>query len=224
MSQTALVTGSNRGIGLEFCKQLKQRGFDVIATCRTASSELQALDVEVIENVEVSDPTSLNALVDKLAGRQIDWLINNAGIAGGLGLSDINVAAVESFKRQYEVNSLGPLLTTQILSGNLTSGSKVGLVTSRMGSIADNDSGGSYAYRMSKAALNAAGKSLSIDLKPQGIAVGILHPGWVRTDMTGHGGLIDTDESVDGLLKRMDELSLDNTGTFWHTNGEVLPW
>jgi len=224
MSQTALVTGSNRGIGLEFCKQLKQRGFDVIATCRTASSELQALDVEVIENVEVSDPTSLNALVDKLAGRQIDWLINNAGIAGGLGLSDINVAAVESFKRQYEVNSLGPLLTTQILSGNLTSGSKVGLVTSRMGSIADNDSGGSYAYRMSKAALNAAGKSLSIDLKPQGIAVGILHPGWVRTDMTGHGGLIDTDESVDGLLKRMDELSLENTGTFWHTNGEVLPW
>jgi len=224
MSQIALVTGSNRGIGLEFCKQLKQRGFDVIATCRKASSELQALDVEVIENVEVSDPTSLNALVDKLAGRQIDWLINNAGIAGGLGLSDINVAAVESFKRQYEVNSLGPLLTTQILSGNLTSGSKVGLVTSRMGSIADNDSGGSYAYRMSKAALNAAGKSLSIDLKPQGIAVGILHPGWVRTDMTGHGGLIDTDESVDGLLKRMDELSLDNTGTFWHTNGEVLPW
>jgi NAD(P)-dependent dehydrogenase (short-subunit alcohol dehydrogenase family) len=224
MSQTALVTGSNRGIGLEFCKQLKQRGFDVIATCRKVSKELEALDVEVIENVEVSDPASLNALVEKLAGRQIDWLINNAGIAGGLGLSDINVKAVESFKRQYEVNSLGPLLTTQILSGNLVDGSKVGLVTSRMGSIADNDSGGSYAYRMSKAALNAAGKSLSIDLKPQGIAVGILHPGWVRTDMTGHGGLIDTDESVDGLLKRMDELNLGNTGTFWHTNGEVLPW
>lgn len=224
MSQTALVTGSNRGIGLEFCTQLKQRGFDVIATCRKASKELESLGVEVIENVEVSDPASLNVLVEKLAGRQIDWLINNAGIAGGLGLSDINVEAVESFKRQYEVNSLGPLLATQILSGNLANGSKVGLVTSRMGSIADNDSGGSYAYRMSKAALNAAGKSLSIDLKPQGIAVGILHPGWVRTDMTGHGGLIDTDESVDGLLKRMDELNLDNTGTFWHTNGEVLPW
>jgi NAD(P)-dependent dehydrogenase (short-subunit alcohol dehydrogenase family) len=224
MSQTALVTGSNRGIGLEFCKQLKQRGFDVIATCRQASEELKALNIEVIENVEVSDPTSLQALVVKLNGRQIDWLINNAGIAGGLGLNDIDVAAVESFKRQYEVNSLGPLLTTQILSGNLIEGSKVGLVTSRMGSIADNDSGGSYAYRMSKAALNAAGKSLSIDLKPQGIAVGILHPGWVRTDMTGHGGLIDTDESVSGLLARMDELNLDNSGTFWHTNGEILPW
>ena len=188
MSQTALVTGSNRGIGLEFCTQLKQRGFDVIATCRKASKELNALGVEVIENVEVSDPTSLQALAAKLAGRPIDWLINNAGIAGSLGLSDIDVAAVESFKRQYEVNSLGPLLTTQILSNNLGDGSKVGLVTSRMGSIADNDSGGSYAYRMSKAALNAAGKSLSIDLKPLVIAVAILHPGWVRTDMTGQGG------------------------------------
>ena len=224
MSQTALVTGSNRGIGLEFCTQLKQRGFDVIATCRKSTKELDALGVEVIEKVDVSDPISLQALAAKLVGRPIEWLINNAGIAGGLDLSDIDVAAVESFKRQYEVNSLGPLLTTQILSGNLVEGSKVGLVTSRMGSIADNDSGGSYAYRMSKAALNAAGKSLSIDLKPLGIAVAILHPGWVRTDMTGHGGLIDTDESVSGLLARMDELNLDNSGTFWHTNGEVLPW
>lgn len=223
-NQTALVTGSNRGIGLEFCTQLKQQGFDVIATCRHSSPELDALDVEVIEDVEVSDVNSLKALADKLDGRHIDWLINNAGIAGGLGLSDINVEAVESFKRQYEVNSLGPLLTTQTLVNNLSEGSKVGLVTSRMGSIEDNDSGGSYAYRMSKAALNAAGKSLSIDLKPQGIAVAILHPGWVRTDMTGHGGLINTDESVSGLLKRMEELTLDTSGTFWHTNGEILPW
>jgi NAD(P)-dependent dehydrogenase (short-subunit alcohol dehydrogenase family) len=224
MAQTALVTGSNRGIGLEFCTQLKQRGFDVIATCRHGSPALEALGVEVIEGVEVSEPDSLKELVEKLDGRKIDWLINNAGIAGGLGLSDINVEALDSFKRMYEVNSLGPLLVTNALLGNLGDGSKVGLITSRMGSIDDNDSGGSYAYRMSKAALNAAGKSLSIDLKPRGIAVGILHPGWVRTDMTGHGGLIDTDESVDGLLKRMDGLNLENSGTFWHTNGEVLPW
>jgi NAD(P)-dependent dehydrogenase (short-subunit alcohol dehydrogenase family) len=224
MAQTALVTGSSRGIGLEFCTQLKHRGFDVIATCRKATPELEALGVDIIENVEVSDPDSLQALVSTLAGRKIDWLINNAGIAGGLGLNDINTSSVESFKRMYEVNSLGPLLVTNALMDNLGEGSKVGLVTSRMGSIADNDSGGSYAYRMSKAALNAAGKSLSIDLKPNGIAVGILHPGWVRTDMTGHGGLIDPDESVDGLLKRMDELDLSNSGTFWHTNGDVLPW
>ena len=141
-----------------------------------------------------------------------------------LVLNDISTTAIESFKRMFEVNSLGPLLVTHALMGNLSKGSKVGLVTSRKGSIADNDSGGSYAYRMSKSALNAAGKSLSIDLKPQGIAIAILHPGWVRTDMTGHGGLINTDESVNGLLKRMDALDLSNSGTFWHTNGEELPW
>jgi NAD(P)-dependent dehydrogenase (short-subunit alcohol dehydrogenase family) len=124
----------------------------------------------------------------------------------------------------YEVNSLGPLLTTQALVGNLGEGSKVGIITSRMGSIDDNDSGGSYGYRMSKAAVNAAGKSLSIDLKPKGIAVAILHPGWVRTDMTGHNGLIDTDESACGLLDRMEELTLETSGSFWHTNGELLPW
>jgi NAD(P)-dependent dehydrogenase (short-subunit alcohol dehydrogenase family) len=166
----------------------------------------------------------LATLADKLKGRHIDWLINNAGIAGGLGLSDIDVDAIESFKRMYEVNSLGPLLTTQTLLNNLGDGSKVGIITSRMGSVADNDSGGSYAYRMSKSAVNAAGKSLSIDLKPRGIAVGILHPGYVRTDMTGHNGLMDTDESASGLLARMDELNLNNTGSFWHSNGDALPW
>lgn len=224
MSKTVLVTGSNRGIGLELCRQLKQRGNHVIATCRHASEALQAIDVEIIENVEVSDVASLAGLSQQLGERQIDWLINNAGIAGGLGLNDINVEAIDSFKRMYEVNSLGPLLTTHMLLKHLGHGAKVGIITSRMGSIADNDSGGSYAYRMSKSAVNAAGKSLSIDLKPSGIAVGILHPGYVRTDMTGHNGLIDTDESAAGLLARMDELNLDNTGSFWHSNGDLLPW
>ena len=93
-----------------------------------------------------------------------------------------------------------------------------------MGSIADNDSGGSYGYRMSKAALNAAGASLAIDLRPRGISVAILHPGYVRTEMTGNAGLIDADESVSGLLKRIDELTPDNSGSFWHSNGDVLPW
>jgi len=224
MSRTVLVTGSNRGIGLELCTQLKQRGDEVIATCRKASDALKALGVEIIEDVEVSNPASLAKLVDKLNGRHLDWLINNAGIAASLGISDIDVNAIESFKRMYEVNSLGPLLTTQSLLNNFGDGSKVGIITSRMGSIADNDSGGSYAYRMSKSAVNAAGKSLSIDLRPRGIAVGILHPGYVRTDMTGHNGLMDTDESARGLIARMDELNLDNTGSFWHSNGDLLPW
>lgn len=224
MTQTALVTGSNRGIGLELCTQLKQRGFDVIATCRQTSTALNNLGVEVFENVEVSEPKSLADLVNALAGRKIDWLINNAGIADGIAMDELNDKTIASCKRMYEVNSLGPLLTTQALLANLGEGSKVGIITSRMGSMDDNDSGGSYGYRMSKAAVNAAGKSLSIDLKPRGIAVGILHPGWVRTDMTGHGGLIDTDESARGLLARMDELNIENTGSFWHMNGEILPW
>lgn len=224
MTETALVTGSNRGIGLELCRQLSAKGLHVIATCRKASAELKALHVEIIEGVEVSEPKSLAILAEKLAGRQIDWLINNAGIAGGFGLGHIDDAAIDSFVDMYRVNSLGPLLTTQALLANLTKGSKVGIITSRMGSIADNDSGGSYAYRMSKAAVNAAGKSLSIDLKPKSIAVAILHPGWVRTDMTGHGGLIDPDESAAGLIQRMEELTLETTGGFWHTNGEQLPW
>lgn len=224
MSQTALVTGSNRGIGLELCRQLKDRGFDVIATCRHRSPSLVDLDVEIIENVEVSDPDSLKALTEKLGERKIDWLINNAGIAGGLGLNDVDSNSIDSFKRMFEVNSLGPLFTTHALLNHLSQGSKVGIVTSRMGSMADNDSGGSYAYRMSKAAVNAAGKSLSIDLKPQGIAVAILHPGWVRTDMTGYDGLIDPAESATGLLDRMDELTINSTGTFWHMNGDILPW
>ena len=224
MTKTALVTGSNRGIGLELCTQLKQRGFDVIATCRQSSAALNDLGVEIIENVEVSDPKSLAVLVNTLAGRQIDWLINNAGIADGIAMDELNDQTIASCKRMYEVNSLGPLLTTQALVDNLTEGSKVGIITSRMGSIDDNDSGGSYGYRMSKAAVNAAGKSLSVDLKPRGIAVAILHPGYVRTDMTGHNGLINTDESASGLLQRMEELTLETSGSFWHSNGELLPW
>ena len=224
MTETVLITGTNRGIGLELCRQLSAKGMHVIATCRHASKELKDLNVEIIEDVEVSEPTSLAKLADTLKGRNIDWLINNAGIAGGIGLGDIDDTAVDSFIRMYRVNSLGPLLVTQALLPNLHEGSKVGIITSRMGSIDDNDSGGSYAYRMSKAAVNAAGKSLSVDLKPRGIAVAILHPGWVRTDMTGHGGLIDPDESASGLIKRMEELTLDTSGGFWHTNGERLPW
>lgn len=224
MSKTVLITGSNRGIGLEFCTQLKQRGYVVIATCRQTSPALDLLGVELIEDVDVSDFQSLANLATILSGRKIDWLINNAGVADDIAMDEFTELTIASCKRMYEINSLGPLLTTKALSGNLSEGSKVGIITSRMGSVADNDSGGSYGYRMSKAAVNAAGKSLSIDLKPSGIAVGLLHPGWVRTDMTGHSGLIDTDESVSGLLTRMDELNIDNTGSFWHTNGELLSW
>ncbi|HAU06593.1 MAG TPA: short-chain dehydrogenase [Gammaproteobacteria bacterium] len=224
MAKTILITGSNRGIGLALCRHLQQRGETVIATCRKASSALTASGVEIIEGVDVSVPETLSQLSQQLGDRQLDWLINNAGIAGGLGLNDINVETLDTFRKMYDVNSLGPLVTTHILQKHLSVGSKVGIITSRMGSIADNDSGGSYAYRMSKSAVNAAGKSLSIDLKPKGIAVAILHPGYVKTDMTGHQGLIEVDESATGLIGLMDALSLETSGGFWHTNGEPLPW
>ena len=224
MNHTVLVTGSSRGIGLELCKQLNERGDRVIATCRQSTDALVALDVEVLENVDVSDPKSLTLLSARLKERKIDWLINNAGVLQSFSLDDLGMSCIANFKKMFDVNSLGPLLATKLLLKHLGSGSKVGLITSRMGSIADNDSGGSYGYRMSKAAANAAGKSLAIDLKSQGIAVGILHPGYVRTDMTGHIGLMDADESVIGLIERMDNLNLTNTGSFWHTNGDLLSW
>ena len=224
MTQTALVTGSNRGIGLALCQQLQQKGFQVIATCRKRSDALDKLGIEIIEGVDVSDQQSLLTLAKNLKGRHIDWLMNNAGIADGIAMDNLDADSIASCKRMFEVNSLGPLLTTQALVNNMAEGSKVGVITSRMGSIADNDSGGSYGYRMSKAAVNAAGKSLAMDLKPKGIAVAILHPGWVKTDMTGFGGLIDSTESASGLVERMAELTLDKTGGFWHTNGDVLPW
>ena len=224
MNLTVLVTGSSRGIGLELCKQLNERGDQVIATCRQSTDALAAMDVEVLENVDVSDPKSLTLLSTRLKERKIDWLINNAGVLQSFSLDDLDMSCIANFKKMFDVNSLGPLLATKLLLKHLGSGSKVGLITSRMGSIADNDSGGSYGYRMSKAAANAAGKSLAIDLKSQGIAVGILHPGYVRTDMTGHSGLMDADESVIGLIERMDNLNLTNTGSFWHTNGDLLSW
>lgn len=224
MNHTVLVTGSSRGIGLELCKQLNERGDRVVATCRQSTDALAALDVEVLENVDVSDPKSLTLLSARLKERKIDWLINNAGVLQSFSLDDLGMSCIANFKKMFDVNSLGPLLATKLLLKHLGSGSKVGLITSRMGSIADNDSGGSYGYRMSKAAANAAGKSLAIDLKSQGIAVGILHPGYVRTDMTGHIGLMDADESVIGLIERMDNLNLTNTGSFWHTNGDLLSW
>ena len=150
-----------------------------------------------------------------------NWLVVVAGIMERVTLDHFDT---ESIRRQFEVNALGPLQTTRALLGCLRPGSKVGLVTSRMGSVADNTSGSSYGYRMSKAALNMAGRSLAHDLSGRGIAVMLLHPGWVRTDMTGWTGHIDSLESARGLIARLDDLSLETSGSFFHENGEELPW
>jgi NAD(P)-dependent dehydrogenase (short-subunit alcohol dehydrogenase family) len=219
---TFLITGANRGIGYEYCRQLTARGDSVVAVCRQPSPDLQALGVRIEAGVEMTDEVSIAALVKRLGRLPIDVLINNAGILERTTLEDLNV---ESLRRQFEVNAIGPLRFTRALLSQLQSGSKVILMTSRMGSIEDNTSGNSYGYRMSKVALCMAGKSLSIDLKPRGIAVGILHPGMVSTAMTGFTSQgISPEHSVRGLLARIDRLTLENSGTFWHANGEVLPW
>jgi NAD(P)-dependent dehydrogenase (short-subunit alcohol dehydrogenase family) len=218
---TVLVTGANRGIGLSFVKLLQARGDTVIATCRHDTPALTALGVEVATGVEVTSDKSINLLAEKLKGRRLDLLINNAGQLAVESLENLDFAAIQ---RQIEVNAYGPLRVTQKLSHLLARGSKVALITSRMGSIGDNGSGGYYGYRMSKAALNAAGKSLAIDLAPRGISVAILHPGMVKTAMTGSHGQVEPDDAVSDLLKRIEALSPENTGTFWHANGQVLPW
>jgi NAD(P)-dependent dehydrogenase (short-subunit alcohol dehydrogenase family) len=217
----AIITGANRGIGLELARQLQQRGWRVTALCRRASTALEALGVTVVSGFDVTDPDVIDDLAAQLPAGSVDLLINNAGILEGMDLQHLDL---ESARRQFEVNALGPLRLTRALVPSMGKGSRVGLVTSRMGSIEDNTSGGSYGYRMSKAALNAAGKSLAHDLAPLGIAVALLHPGYVRTDMTGGNGLIEVEEAAEGLLARLDELTPDNSGTFWHSNGDILPW
>jgi NAD(P)-dependent dehydrogenase (short-subunit alcohol dehydrogenase family) len=218
---TALITGANRGIGFSFAKLLKGRGDHVIATCRHEAAELAALGVEIAAGVDVTSDKSVNLLAEKLKGRTLDVLINNAGLLASESLSNLDFASIQ---RQMEVNAYGPLRLTHKLSALLKRGSKVALITSRMGSIGDNTSGGMYGYRMSKAALNAAGKSLAHDLMPLGVAVAILHPGYVKTQMTGGHGNVSPDDSARDLLTRIDQLSLENSGTFWHANGQILPW
>ena len=219
---TFLVTGSNRGIGLEYCRQLQARGDQVIAVCRTPSPELEALGLRLEVGIELTAEEDLDVLVQRLAGQPLDGVILNAGILEGNRLDNLDS---DSLRRQFEVNALAPLRLVAALLPNLQAGSKLALMTSRMGSIDDNSSGSSYGYRMSKVALNMAGRSLAIDLRPRGIAVALLHPGLVRTRMVNFNPQgISPEEAVRGLLALIDALSLETSGGFWHANGEVLPW
>lgn len=220
-NQAVLITGANRGIGLELCRQFNNLGHQVTAVCRSSSAELNELEISVIEKIDVANHESVQQLAQQLKGQKFDVLINNAGVLAGNALGEIDYQTV---MQQYQVNAMAPLMVTEALLENLSDGSKVAIITSRMGSMADNDSGGHYGYRMSKAAVNMAGTSLAVDLKPKGIAVGLLHPGYVKTDMTGNQGFVDTQHSAKGLLARIDELTIENTGSFWHADGEKLPW
>ena len=215
-----LITGANRGIGLELARRYADRGDEVIAACRKASRELKALGVEVIEGVDVNSDDAVADLAAALRGRHVDRLVNNAGVLDRDSLDALDFEAIE---QQFRVNAIGPLRVTAGLRDRLAADGKVFVITSRMGSIDDNTSGGYYGYRMSKAAVNMAVKSLSIDLKERGIGVFVLHPGMVSTDMTNHQG-IDPAQAAKGLIERMDSLELGQSGSFWHQEGYPLPW
>ncbi len=218
----SLVTGANRGIGLSLAAALRQRNHTVLAACRKSSAELARLGVEVVEGVDVSTDKGISTLVAAVGARSIDLLIHNAGIlVWGDRLGQLNVSGI---RQQFEVNALAPLLITDALRDRLPRGAKVAFITSRMGSIDDNSSGGAYGYRMSKAALNMAAKSIAVDLRGQGIAVAILHPGMVNTDMIGGRGEVEPDDAARDLLARIDALTLETTGGFWHAKGQRLPW
>ena len=220
MTRSVLITGSNRGIGLSLCRLYRENGWKVMATCRQSSPALKSLEVDIYEDVDVSS-TNIAGTSGIMGNLQIDLLINNAGILRNENLGQIDF---DQIQEQWLVNTLGPLRITEALVNNLKEGSKVAMITSRMGSIADNSSGGRYGYRMSKVALNMACKSLAIDLKPKHISVEIFHPGLVGTDMIGGRGNLSPDEAAQALATRIDDLDLQNSGSFWHSNGDLLPW
>ncbi len=221
---TALVTGAAGGIGAELVRQLAARGMAVIAACRRADGVPVAARVRVESGLDLATDAGVAILAARLAGVTFDLLIHNAGLLERETLDDFDAEAAARVRAQFAINALAPLHLTARLAAQLSTGAKVVLITSRMGSIADNGSGGYYGYRMSKAALNAAGKSLAIDLAPRGIAVAILHPGFVRTPMTGGRGDIDAASAAAKLIARIDELTPATSGAFLHANGTPLPW
>lgn len=216
-----VITGANRGIGLELARQLAERGDNVVAACRKSSPELQAVKADIYEGVEVTDSIAVARFADAIGDQPIDVLINNAGILRPDSFADLEPDAI---LEQFETNAIAPLRMTKALLPKLESGSKVIVITSRSGSIGDNGSGGYYGYRMSKAAVNMAGVNLALELKPKGIPVALLHPGMVRTGMAGGVDAIEPDVSVQRLIARIDELTLETTGSFLHAEGYELPW
>ena len=221
MTQHVVITGANRGIGLAFVEQYIAQGFNVTAVVRTASEKLNVSGANVIEGVDVANADDIAKLKTQLGDQAIDILINNAGVFHNESLSNMDFLNLE---QQININAVAPVRVTHALQSNLRAGSKVAMITSRMGSIEDNGSGAYIGYRMSKAALNAASKSMAIELASRDISLAILHPGFVQTAMVGFAGDITPELAASRLITRIDELNLNNTGTFWHSNGEVLPW
>lgn len=222
--KSILVTGANRGIGLALVQHFRARGDDVVAVCRHSSEALAATGARVESGIDVTDDAALSGLSRRLEGVMLDELWLNAGILVRDSLDKLNALGFHGMRQQFEVNAIGPLRVAHALLAHLGQGAKIAIITSRMGSIQDNDSGGYYGYRASKAAVNAIGKSLAIDLAPRGISVFLLHPGYVATDMVGGTGDLAPAVAAERLIARVDELGPAQTGSFWHSNGSPLTW
>ncbi len=222
--QNVLIVGANRGIGLALCHFHAARGDRVIAACREPSPDLNGLGVRIETGIDVTSNDALIALCKRLSEVTLDRLVVCAGVLSREAFDALDEDAETRIRRQFEVNALAPLRVINRLLPRLGKGAKVGILTSRMGSIADNTSGGYYGYRMSKAAVNAAGHSLALDLAPRGVAVFLLHPGFVRTDMTEGNGDTSPEQSAANIATRLDDLTLEESGSFWHAKGQSLPW
>ena len=221
---TVLVTGANRGLGLEFSRQYSEAGWSVIGTARSPerADELNGLDVEVLQ-LDVTDRDSIAALVESLDGRPIDLLINNAGIFPVVNrLEDIDA---DDYTRTLMVNTVGPMLVTQALLPNLRAGMQKRIVgiTSRLGST-ELSGGNYYGYRESKAALNMFSKTLAGELGPEGFVSLVVHPGWARTDMGGANATQSAEEAVTGMRAVIDSAGPDQNGAFIGFDGETVPW
>lgn len=230
--KTVLITGANRGLGLEFVRQYAAEGWLVLACYRdpNRSQALFQLQKEYAESIFLYqlDPThedELHALSKKLNDVPIDVLINNAGQYGP-SQNTLNNSDTQQWLEIFRINTIAPLKMAQAFLKQLQEGKqkKIIMISSKMGSIADNTSGGSYVYRSSKSALNSVAKSLSIDLKEKGIVVVVLHPGWVKTDMGGPNALIEAEESIFNMRKLINSLTLKDSGQFFDYMGQVLEW
>ena len=223
---TVLITGAGRGIGLEFARQYLAAGWQVIALQRSASDALSALPVQQHLKVLLCSLTDDKALADTLAtldGQTIDVLINNAGTMNDKGFGDFDR---DDWRRVFDINVYTPQSVSELLADNVAASDNGRIVTvsSMLGSMALNTSGGLYAYRASKAAANALMKSMAVDLAPRGIVAAALHPGWVRTDMGGPQATLDTTASVSGLRDVIRSLDASRAGELIDFKGKTLPW
>lgn len=224
---TVLITGANRGLGLEFARQYLSDGWRVIATCRNldTAENLKALVGNVsVHEMAVDDDAAILRLANELSSESIDVLINNAGVMGTK--HDFGDLDSQDWADVLRINIIAPLKVAEAFVDHVIRSDlkKIVTVSSKMGSMADNTSGGSFVYRSSKAGVNAAMRSLSFELAPQGVVSAVLHPGWVRTDMGGLNGLIDAPESVSGMRTVIASLNSEMSGRFWNYDGTEIPW